>query len=180
MSTWVRSRAWAFSKVTSWSSMLWPISRKWLRTVSPMGMVWRVAPMRSARSAALFLVRSVVPKQGMVTAMMSLAGRWSIPMARAVISRARVLSRPPERPTTAVFAPVCSSRFFRPRAAMVRISSHRPARSASFSGIKGVGETYRVSLVSQGVNSAQAWETAPLRPSWNSYAGGKVVRRRRS
>ena len=140
MSTWVRSRAWAFSYVTSWSSMDWPMSRKWLFTDSPMGMVRSVAPIRSARRTALFRVRSVVPKQGMVMAMMSLAGRPSIPMARAVISRARVESRPPERPTTAVRAPVCSSRFFSPRAAMVRISWHRSARSAAFSGMKGVGD----------------------------------------
>ena len=62
-------------------------------------------------------------------------------MARAAISRARVLSRPPESPMTAERAPVCFSRFFRPRAAMVRISSHREARSAALSGMKGVGET---------------------------------------
>ena len=78
-------------------------------------------------------------------------------MARAVTSRARVLSKPPERPTTAVLALVCSSRFLRPRAAMVRISSHRAERSASFSGIKGVGETYRRILVAQRVNSASFW-----------------------
>ena len=81
---------------------------------------------------------------------------------------------------TAERAPVCFSRFFRPRAAMVRISSHREARSAALSGMNGEGDPLYHFFITSGVNSAQAWETAPLRPSWNSYAGGKVVRRRRS
>ena len=148
MRTWVRSRAWPFSKVTSWSDMDWPMSSKWTFTARPMSMVFRVQPSRSARSTALDLVRSVVPKQGMVTAMMSVAGRWSICMATAVMRTARVESSPPESPTTAVLAPVCSSRFLRPRAATYKISLHRSARSALSAGTKGVGETGRVRWVS--------------------------------
>ena len=147
MSTWVRSRAWPFSKVTEWSSMDWPMSLKWTFTASPMSMRFRVAPRRSASSMALSRVRSVVPKQGMVTAMMSLAGRSSSFMATAVMRMARVESRPPDRPTTAVLARVCSRRLVRPRAAIFRISLHRSARSPASSGTKGLGETYRVSLV---------------------------------
>ena len=97
---------------------------------------------------ALFFVRLVVPKQGMVTATMSVMGRSSIFMARPVISTAKVESRPPERPTTAVFAPVCSSRCLRPRDAMSRISRHRASRSSLPSGTKGWGATYRVRVVS--------------------------------
>ena len=80
------------------------MSRKWTFTASPMSMVRKSVPMRSASSWALDLVRLVVPKQGMVMAVMSVMGRPSMAMARAVISRARVESRPPDRPTTAVLA----------------------------------------------------------------------------
>ena len=57
---------------------------------------------------------------------------------------------------------------------MVRISSHRAARSASFSGMKGVGETQRVSLVTQEVNAAS------FRYSPAVFTAGKGVSRRRS
>ncbi|KAF5083545.1 hypothetical protein DSECCO2_87970 [anaerobic digester metagenome] len=87
-----------------------------------MSTVFRVAPSRSAKITALFFVRSVVPKQGMVTATMSVMGRSSIFRARPVISTASVESSPPDRPTTAVFAPVCSSRCLRPRDAINKIS----------------------------------------------------------
>ena len=85
-------------------------------------------------------MRSVVQKQGMVTAMMSLAGRSSSRMATAVMSTARVESSPPDSPTTTAAARVCSMRFFSPKAAILRISSHRSARPAASSGTKGVGE----------------------------------------
>ena len=52
------------------------------------------------------LVRLVVPKQGMVTAVMSVRGRPSKSMALAVMSRAKVESSPPDSPTTALLAPV--------------------------------------------------------------------------
>ena len=124
------------------------MSSKWTFTARPMSMVLRVQPSRWASSTALDRVRSVVPKQGIVTAMISLAGRSSISMDRAVMSTARVESSPPDRPTTAVFAPVCSSRFFRPRAAIYKISLHRSARSFWSWGTKGVEDTGRVSRVS--------------------------------
>ena len=47
----------------------------------------------------------------MVAARISLRGRPSMSKARAVMSRARVESSPPDSPTTAQEAPVCSSRF---------------------------------------------------------------------
>ena len=131
--------------------MSWPISLKWLRTEAEMSTVRRVAPICSARMTALFFVRSVVPKQGMVTATISVMGRSSIFMASPVMSTASVESRPPERPTTAVLAPVCSSRCLRPRDAMSKISRHRASRSSLPSGTKGWGATYRVSFVSETV-----------------------------
>ena len=136
--------------------MSWPMSLKWLRTEAEISTVLRVAPMRSARMTALFFVRSVVPKQGMVTAMISVMGRSSIFIARPVMSTARVESRPPERPTTAVLAPVCSSRCFRPREASSKISRQRSSRSSLSSGTKGMGATYRVSLVGETVREKVA------------------------
>ena len=126
------------------------MSRKCCFTAAPMSMRFRVAPSRPASSTALSRVRSVVPKQGMVTAMMSLAGRSSSFMATAVIRMARVESSPPDRPTTAALAPVCSSRFFRPRADRRMISSHRFRRSPASSGIKGRGLTGLVRVVVHG------------------------------
>ena len=67
-------------------------------------------------------MRSVVLKQGMVTAIMSLAGRSIMRMATLVMRMARVESNPPDRPTTAVLAWVWARRFFRPLAAMFKIS----------------------------------------------------------
>ena len=173
ISTWVRSRAWPFSKVTDRSSMDWPMSRKWTFTASPMSTVSKVVPMRSARISALDLVRLVVPKQGMVTARMSVMGRSSMAMARAVMSRARVESSPPDSPTTAVLAPVWARRFFSPRADRVKISWHRAARSPWSAGTKGFLATGRVSVVS----STFSWKY------WGNRSGasaGKVDIRWRS
>ena len=128
------------------------MSLKWLRTLAEISTVFSTAPIRSARITALFLVRSVVPKQGIVTAMMSVMGRSSIFMARPVTSTASVESSPPESPTTAVLAPVCRSLCFKPREAMRRISRHRSSRSSFPSGTKGMGATYRVSFVSETVS----------------------------
>ena len=110
----------------------------------------------------------------MVTAMISLAGRSSSFIATAVIRMARVESSPPDRPTTAVLAPVCSKRFFRPRAAIFKISLHRSARSSASAGTKGAGETARVSRVSSRGREKEARQrSACLWPL-------KVVIRRRS
>ena len=93
-------------------------------------------------------VRLVVPKQGMVMAIMSLGSRPSTLQARTATSKARQESNPPEIPTTAHLAWVCSIRLARPSAWMRKISSQRSARAASFCGTNGVGETNRVSGVS--------------------------------
>ena len=88
----------------------------------------RVADVDGAQGAAqplgqehgVDLVRSVVPKQGMVTAMMSLAGRSRASAWATAGNKHRQGGVPGRRtdPTTAVLAWVCSRRFFRPRAAM--------------------------------------------------------------
>ena len=80
------------------------MSAKWLRTVAVMGTSWKVTPSSSHSVWALLRVRLVVPKQGIVTARMSVVARCSIRMARTVTSSARQLSRPPEMPITAVLA----------------------------------------------------------------------------
>ena len=98
-------------------------------------------------------VRLVVPKQGMVTASTSAAGRCSCFMARTATSRARQLSKPPEIPMTAVLAWACSSRLARPSACIFKISSHRAARRCGSPGTKGAGSMRRVSTVSSGVRS---------------------------
>ena len=176
------ARAWAFSKVTSVFSMDWPMSLKCCLTAAPMSMRFRVAPRRPASSTALSRVRSVVPKQGMVTAMMSLAGRSSSFMATAVMRMARVESSPPDRPTTAAPAWVCSSRFFSPRAARRMISSQCSSRAASSSGIKGVGLTGRVRVVVPGSREKNVRPTPRQLMSFTGsrWGGVKVFIRRRS
>ena len=66
--------------------------------------VRRVAPIRSARMTALFLVRSVVPKQGIVTAKISVLGRPRRSAVFAATKSASVESKPPEMPITIFFA----------------------------------------------------------------------------
>ena len=107
-----------------------------------------VAPSSSARRSALPLVRAVVPKPGIVTAMRLARGRLSRSSAFADISMASVESSPPETPTTSCFEQVCSIRFLSPIAAMVKISSQRSERVELSSGTKGVGEIKRESSVS--------------------------------
>ncbi len=128
------------------------MSAKWLRTV-PVMSIWRNSTPSSAQSTSAFeRVRFVVPKQGMVTASTSAAGRPSRCIARTATSRARQESSPPEMPITALLAWTCSSRRARPAACMVRICSHRPARSGPSGGRNGAGETGLVSTVSQGAS----------------------------
>ena len=80
------------------------MSLKWLWTVLAMSISVKLTASSSHKISALLRVRWVVPKQGMVTASTSLAGRPSCFMARTATSRARQLSNPPEMPMTAVLA----------------------------------------------------------------------------
>ena len=65
MSTWVRSRAWEFSKVTSKEVSSWPMSKKCWRTAFSMDTSRKLTPSSWAMRWALDMVRLVVPKQGM-------------------------------------------------------------------------------------------------------------------
>ena len=95
---------------------------------------------------ALFLVRSVVPKQGMVTATMFCLGSPTLSMAWAQASMTRVESTPPETPMTGRQQFVYSMRFMRPVAWMSR---QRAANSAMpSSGTKGSRFIRRVIFVS--------------------------------
>ena len=87
---------------------------------------------------------------------------------------ARVESSPPDRPTTAAAAWVCSSRFFSPRADRRRISSQCSSRRLLSSGMKGVGLTGRVRVV---VPGSRVKGTVSIRLSGLAR---KVVMRRRS
>ena len=150
------------------------MSAKCCSTALPMFTSRKSVPSSAASSSALERVRLVVPKQGMVTAKIPLRSRPSRSKALAVMRTARVESSPPDSPTTAQGALVCSSRFLRPRAAMVRISSQRSPRRDSSVGRKGVGEMGRVRVVVDGSMSNLK--------QWNSLAGlvspaGKVFTR---
>ena len=89
----------------------------------------------------------VVPKPGMVTAMMPSRGLPKRSKARTVTRSASAESSPPEMPMTAVLLCVCFRRRARALLCMERMSPQR--RSSSFpSGTKGVGSTLRVSFPS--------------------------------
>ena len=133
----------------------------------------KLTPSASHRISALERVRLVVPKQGMVMAIMSLGSRPSTLQARTATSKARQESNPPEIPTTAHLAWVCSIRLARPSAWMRKISSQRSARAASFCGTNGVGETNRVS-------GASATSKSKLMVVYPAASGTKVVLRIRS
>ena len=74
---------------------------------------------------ALLYVLSVVPKPGIVTAMIFFVSRPSILKVSTQTSSASVESRPPEIPTTAVLAWACSILFARPAVWILKISSQR-------------------------------------------------------
>ena len=102
----VLSRACAFSYVTSCTLISCPISRKWIVTASLILISSNVAPNFFVKFTALLYVRSVVPKQGIVTATIFFLSRPIISNARTVTSKARVESNPPEIPMTTLLHPV--------------------------------------------------------------------------
>ena len=71
-------------------------------------------PSSSQRISALLLVLLVVPKQGMVTARISVMGLPVSFMALAATRRARHESSPPEIPITALLALAAASLLARP------------------------------------------------------------------
>ena len=83
------------------------------------------------RYVALFFVRVVVPKPGIVMPMILSLLHPSFSYAMAVTRSASVLSRPPDMPIIAVLQPIWLSLFARPVAWMSRISLHLLSRSVS-------------------------------------------------
>ena len=149
------------------------MSAKWLLTVLVMLISAKLTPSASHKISALERVRLVVPKQGIVKATISFGSRCSTLQARTATSKARQLSSPPEMPSTAHLAWVCSMRLARPSAWMRRISSQRSARAAVSWGTNGVGETCRVRASSTG-GSSNSTRVYP------AVSGIKVVLRWRS
>ena len=88
------------------------MSSKWTFTARPMSMRRRVQPSRSASSTALSRVRSVVPKQGHGDGDDIRGGTAQKAHGHHGDEHRQRGVRPPDRPTTAVLARVCSSRFF--------------------------------------------------------------------
>ena len=148
ISTCVRSRACAFSYVTSCFSSEWPISRKCTLTASWIFTSWSVAPSFFVKTHAFWYVLSVVPKQGIVTASMQLLSIPCKSNAFAVTSNANVESNPPEIPTTALLQLVWFRRFFSPIAWIIKDSSQHLFLRLSFSGTNGNFSKVLVSFVS--------------------------------
>ena len=69
--------------------------------------------------------------------------RRKLSKARTVTSKARVESKPPDRPITALLHPMWDSRVARPWACMVRISWQRSESPTASRGTKGAGENSR-------------------------------------
>ena len=93
-------------------------------------------------------MRSVVPKQGIVTVIIFFLSNPARSNARHVISNASVESKPPDTPTTALFTPVCNRRFFNAYACIAIISFARASRSFSPLGINGAASIFLVNTVS--------------------------------
>ena len=125
------------------------MSAKCWRTASTMLTSRSVAPSASAMTVALPCVRSVVPKPGMVTAMMPERSIPRMSKARAQTSSASVESSPPDTPMTAVCECVCASLFARPCAWIASTSSQRSLRLETLAGTKGCAFTRRVRRVSR-------------------------------
>ena len=125
----------------------YPLQKK-RHTVEYLRTIAHLRP-RTNLFSAVFRVRSVVPKHGMVTVWMLLRGQPSRSKACTVTISARVESRPPDRPMTADLARVWRRRVASPTACKCRISSHRAARSLWSAGTKGVWAKTRVSWVSR-------------------------------
>ena len=76
------------------------MSAKCCFTASTIDISLIVTPKARISVRALLYVRSVVPNPGMVIPMIPLRSSFSLSKALAATSSARVLSRPPDTPTT--------------------------------------------------------------------------------
>ena len=165
MRTCVRSRAWRFWKVRLLRSAgSRAMSRMCCSQAARMSISRSSTRTAWARQRALDSVRPVVPKPGMVTASTPSRRRPSRSKVRTATSRARVESRPPDRPSTARFTRVCSSRRARPAVWMEKISSQRMSRVAGSSGTKGWTSSRRARRWGRGARmgsrATRRWERA--------------------
>ena len=78
-------------------------------TLASIEISFKVIPRSPASLTALFFVLFVVPKPGIVTAIIPLVSRFIFLKALYITSSARVESSPPETPTTALFDFVCNN-----------------------------------------------------------------------
>ena len=115
----------------------------------------------------------------METALIPLRSNPRRSNARTVTRSARVESRPPESPTTAVLAWICSSLVFSPFACIAKMASQRCERFPLFSGTKGKAGNFLVRLSSltgnsknilQLQSSVSGWRQVVVRlRSWASF-----------
>ena len=126
----VRSRACEFSYTTSCTLISWSISLKCWMQASFMLTSRMVTPNDAIKSTALVWVRSVVPNPGIVTPIIPLRFQPSLSNVFTQTSNASVESRPPDMPTTALLALVCSKRCANPDTCMENISSQRSSNAA--------------------------------------------------
>ena len=101
---WVRSRAWVFSYTVSRSSLGCPISFKWTLQASFISISFNEQPNVSINLTALIYVRLVVPKPGIVIAIIPFLSKPSLSNVLMQINKAKVESSPPDMPTTTLFA----------------------------------------------------------------------------
>ena len=137
INTCVRSLACAFSYVTSCRFGSCPISWKCCVTDAEMSISRNVHPSSIAKERAFSLVRLVVPKQGIETAVMPLGSNCIASKARTVASNAKVESNPPDRPITTWRQPIWANLFFKPFACILSIDSQRAGKSGSRGGKNG-------------------------------------------
>ena len=102
-----------------------------------------VIPKEFIKSRAFVYVRSVVPNPGIVTPIISLRDHPNLSKVLTHTSNANVESNPPEMPTTALLAAVCTRRWAKPETCIENISSQRSFNSTPC-GTKGWGSKQRV------------------------------------
>ena len=125
------------------------------------------------RSIALWYVRSVVPKPGIVIPRIPFRDNPSLSKVFTQTSSASVESRPPEIPTTAVLAPVWTNLCASP-ATWIENTSSQCSFSSIPCGTKGWALNFRVKVSSLLLTNSVAIETAFLSPKF-AWLAAKVV-----
>lgn len=85
--------------------------------------------LQKVRSTALVCVRSVVPNPGIVTPIMPLRSQPSLSKVFTQTNNANVESKPPDMPTTALLALVCTKRCANPDTCIENTSSQRSSKT---------------------------------------------------